>query len=376
MTKKIFYVLGALALLIGIWGVFNRLSTGHSNANYGSYVVWGLWVAMYLFFAGAAAGGFMVASLDLLFNVKLFQGTGKVALWGAIVCLAAALLSIWLDLGHMERIWKVYFQGNPRSVMFQMVWGYTIFGLLMVTALFLAIRRPQSIWLKVVMVIGLIASLFVSGAVGALLGVQAARPFWHVGLFPVQFPVFSLATGVALLMTLLALFAPDDPQRPQQLRVLGIISAVLIGVKLYFMWADFSQSIYGNVPLNIEAVNQVLFGPYWWAFWIVQILIGSIIPLIIVLQPRLITKPAWAGAAGIMLLVGYAVARGLIIFPALSIPEIGALAEAFTGPHLSFDYFPSTMEWAVTLGTIGLATLGYLLGSKYLPIYTQPAMEA
>ncbi|MBX3055586.1 MAG: polysulfide reductase NrfD [Anaerolineae bacterium] len=376
MLKKVFYVLSGLALLIGAWGIFDRLSTGHTNANYGSYVVWGLWVAMYLFFAGAAAGGFMVATLDLLFNVKLFRGTGKVALWGAIVCLAAALLSIWLDLGHMERIWKVYLQGNPRSVMFQMVWGYTIFGLVMVTALFLAIRRPQSIWLKVAMVVGLVVSLFVSGAVGALLGVQAARPFWHVGLFPVQFPVFSLATGVAMLMTLLALFAPDDQQRPQQLRALGIMSAILVGVKIYFMWADYSQSIYGNVPMNIEAVNQVLFGPYWWAFWIVQILFGSLIPLVIVLHPRLIIKPAWAGAAGIMLLIGYAVARGLIIFPALSIPEIGALAEAFTGPHLSFDYFPSLMEWAVTLGTIGLATLGYLLGSKYLPIYTQPAMEA
>lgn len=376
MLKKTFYVLSVIALLIGAWGVFNRLTTGHANANYGSYVVWGLWVAMYLFFAGAAAGGFMVASLDLLFNVKVLRGTGKVALWGAIVCLAAALLSIWLDLGHMERIWKVYFQGNPSSVMFQMVWGYTIFGLIMVVALFLAIRYPQSLGLKITMVVGLVTSLFVSGAVGALLGVQAARPFWHVGLFPVQFPVFSLATGVALLMTLLALFAPDDPQRPQQLRLLGIMSAILVGIKLYFMWADFSQSIYGNVPMNIDAVNEVLFGPYWWAFWIVQILIGSLIPLIIMLQPRLIIKPAWAGAAGIMLLVGYAVARALIIFPALSIPEIDALAEAFTGPHLSFAYFPSPMEWAVTLGTIGLATLGYLLGNKYLPLYTQPTMEA
>jgi molybdopterin-containing oxidoreductase family membrane subunit len=206
--------------------------------------------------------------------------------------------------------------------------------------------------------------------------VQAARPFWHVGLFPVQFPVFSLATGVAMLLTLLALFAPADPLRPQQFRILGIISAVLLGLKLYFMWADYSQSIYGNVPMNIEAVNQVLFGTYWWAFWIVQILIGSIIPLVIVLQPKLIVRPAWAAFAGILLLAGYAVARGLIIFPALSIPEIDALAEAFTGPHLTFDYFPSPTEWAVTLGTIGLATLGYLLGSRYLPLYSQPVTEA
>lgn len=377
MLKKTFYALSIVALAIGLWGIYVRLTTGHMEANYGSYVVWGLWVAMYLFFAGVAAGGFMLATLDLLFDVKLFKGTGKIALWGALVSLAAALLSIWLDLGHMERIWKVYLQGNPSSVMLQMVWGYTLFGLTIASALYLAIRRPDSRWLKVTMVAGLVLSIFVSGAVGALLGVQAARPFWHVGLFPVQFPVFSLASGAAMLLALLGFFVPDnDPNRRQQLWVLGILSIVLLLVKLYFMWADYSQTIYGGVPMNVEAVNDVLFGDYWWAFWILQIVLGSLIPLVILSQPRLARNRAVAGWMGVLLLVGYAVARGLIIFPALTVPELTLLTEAFSGPHLTFEYFPSTMEWAVTIGTIGLATLGALLGSDYLPLFSRTATEA
>lgn len=377
MLKKTFYVLSIVALAIGLWGIYVRLTTGHMEANYGSYVVWGLWVAMYLFFAGVAAGGFMLGTLDLLFNIKMFEGTGKIALWGALVSLGAALLSIWLDLGHMERIWKVYLQGNPSSVMFQMVWGYTLFGLTIAAALYLAIRRPNSRWLKVVMVTGLLLSIFVSGAVGALLGVQAARPFWHVGLFPVQFPVFSLASGAAMLLALLGFFVPDDdPNRRQQLWILGLLSIVLLLVKLYFMWADYSQTIYGGVPMNVEAVNDVLFGSYWWAFWILQILIGSLIPLVVLSQPRLARSRMVAGWMGVLLLVGYAVARGLIIFPALTVPELTLLTEAFSGPHLTFEYFPSAMEWAVTLGTIGLATLGALLGSDYLPLYSRTATEA
>ena len=110
MLKKLTYAFGALTLLFGLWGFYDRFAFGHQDANYGSYVVWGLWVAMYLFFAGIAAGGFMIATLDLLFDIPAFKGTGKIALWGALVSLAAGLLSIWLDLGHMERIWKVYFQ--------------------------------------------------------------------------------------------------------------------------------------------------------------------------------------------------------------------------------------------------------------------------
>lgn len=376
MTKKIFYALGIVALLIGIWGVYLRLTTGHQQADYGSYVVWGLWVAMYLFFAGIAAGGFMLATLEYLFEIPIFKGTGKIALWGALASLAAALLSIWMDLGHMERVWKVYLQGNPGSVMFQMVWGYTLFGLVILAILALVLRNPSSRWIKPLMVVGLALSFFVSGAVGALIGVQAARPFWHVGLFPVQFPFFSLASGAALLLAVLGLFGPrGDPNRPQQLWVLSMLSVGLLVIKLYFLWADYSQSMYGGVPMNVEAVRQVLFGPYWWAFWIFQILIGSLIPMLVLVQPKLARHNAWAGWMGVLLLVGYAVARGLIIFPALTIPELEALTQAFGGPHLSFDYFPSLMEWAVTLGTIGLATLIVLIGSDRLPLF-QRGQEA
>jgi molybdopterin-containing oxidoreductase family membrane subunit len=375
--KRSFYLLAGLALLIGAWGLYDRMTFGHANANYGSYVVWGLWVAMYLFFAGIAAGGFMLASLDLLFRMPAFKGTGRIALWASLVSLAAGLTSIGLDLGHMERIWKVYLQGNPQSVMFQMVWGYSIFGLVMLAALIISIRSPESRWLRLVMGAGLLIALFVSGAVGALLGVQAARPFWHVGLFPVQFPVFSLASGAAMLLVLLAFFGPkDDANRPAQIWTLSWLSVALIGVKLYFMWADYSQSIYGNVPQNVGAVKEVLFGEYWWAFWILQILIGSLIPAALLSFKKLVTGRALlAGWMGVLVLSGYAVARALIVFPALTIPEIDALAHAFSGPHLTFEYFPSLMEWAITAGTVGMATLGVLLGQDLLPLYSTPVKK-
>ncbi|MEX1247555.1 MAG: NrfD/PsrC family molybdoenzyme membrane anchor subunit [Anaerolineales bacterium] len=370
--KRFLYGLAGLALLIGAWGLYDRFVFGHANTNYGSYVVWGLWVAMYLFFAGVAAGSFMISTLDFLFRIPIFKGTGRIALWTALVSLAAGLTSIGLDLGHMERIWKVFLEGNPSSVMFQMVWGYTLFGLLMLICLFLAIRMPESRLLRVLMGIGLVLSLFVSGAVGALLGVQAARPFWHVGLFPVQFPVFSLASGTAVMLSVLAFFGPKgDPNRRQQFWVLGILSVALVLVKLYFIWADYSVSIYGNVPQNVNAVREVLFGPYWWAFWILQLLIGSLIPVVVLSQKKLVQRPMLIGWMGVCLLIGYAVARGLIIFPALTIPEIENLANAFGGPHLTFEYFPSLVEWAVTIGTIGMATMGVLVGGDFLPLYLQ-----
>ncbi|GIL13314.1 MAG: polysulfide reductase [Chloroflexota bacterium] len=373
MTKRIVYVLGILAVVVGTYGFYSRLFVGEREVNYGSYVTWGLWVAMYLFFAGIASGSIMVATLEYLFEIPLFKGTGKYALWGAMVTLPAALISIGMDLGHMERIWKVYLRPNLNSLLAQMVWGYTLLGVVILVALWLAVRssggKPTRV-LKLVMVIGLVMAIFVSGGVGALLGVNASRMVWHVGLLPAQFPIFSLATGVALLLTILALFTSNnDPHRSQQMRVLGITTILLLVVKTYILWADFSMSLYSGVPQNVDAINQVLYGPYWWSLWIVQIVLGTIIPIIVLVVPSLARNRLLVGLIGILVLVGFAAARANIVFPALSVPELEGLATAFSGPHLNFDYFPSLMEWSVTIGVVGLATLAYLLGIDRLPFF-------
>ncbi|MFN3929176.1 MAG: NrfD/PsrC family molybdoenzyme membrane anchor subunit, partial [Thermoflexus sp.] len=247
MVRRILYGLAILAVLFGLWGIYDRIVFGHQNADYGSYVVWGLWVALYLFFTGIAAGTFVFATLDYLFRVPIFARTGRLSLFLALISLGAGLLHIWLDLGRPERVWKAYLQPNFNSVMDQIVWGYTIFGLIILVMLGMSFQ-PQRYagWLKLLSAIGLFLALFLSGGVGALLGVQAARPFWHVGLFPVQFPFFSLASGAALLLLVYGLFdRAANEHRRSLLRVLAILTLVLQLIKLYFLWADFSQSVYG-----------------------------------------------------------------------------------------------------------------------------------
>ena len=367
MIKKVVYGLGALALLLGLYGFYSRLFIGEREVNYGSYVTWGLWVAMYLFFAGIATGAYMLATLDHLFNIPLFKGAGKYALWGALVTMPAALITIGFDLGHMERIWKVYLSPNFGAPMAQLVWGYTIFLIVIVVSLVLTLRRPQMLLTKVVMGIGLFLAIFLSGGVGALLSVNASRASWHAAMLPAQFPVFSLTSGVALLMILLGWFTPDDETRRQRVRLLGVAMIVLILVKAYYLWVDYSVALYSGVPDTARAVGLVLFGQYAWAFWGLQVALGMIVPLIVLVQPRLARSGFWAGLMGVFVLVGFAVARSNIIFPALAIPELEGLTEAFHGPHLNIDYVPSLMELSVVSGVVGLATLAYLIGADVLP---------
>lgn len=378
--KKVIYGLGAAALAFGLWGFYLRFFVGDREVNYGSYVVWGLWVAMYLFYGGISTGSMMIASFDYLFGIRLFKGIGKTALWAAVVTMPAALVTIGMDLGHMERIWKVFLQPNLLSVMAQLVWGYSIFMVVLLAALWLIIRlesgkqdaRP---WLRFVMAVGLFLSIFLSGGVGALLGVNASREAWHTAMLPAQFPVFSLLSGCALMLVLLGWFAPADEKRNQQLRALSIGLLILLLVKTYYLWVDYSQALYAGTPVAAEAVELVLFGRWGWAFWLLQLGLGMVFPIAFLIYKRFQQNPLWSGVVGVAVLVGIAVARANIIFPMLSIPELEGLAHAFTGPHLTYDYYPSLMEWSVTLGVTGGAALAWLLGMDYLPFFKNRTQE-
>ncbi len=378
MTKKISYAVGALALAFGLWGVYVRLFEGEQSANYGSYIGWGLWVAMYLFLAGLAAGAYMLAAFEYLFNVPQFKGTGKTMLWAALVTLPAGLASIGLDLGHIDRIWKVYLQPNFTSFLAIMVWGYTLFLILIAVSLYLAFKAPEKAAMKVVMWIGFIVAILVAGGVGFLLGGNAARLFWHVGLLPVQFPVFAIASGAALMLMLVGWFMPgiESGQRKNLLWLLAIIAIATSVAKLYFLFADLTQSLYGGATDNVIAVQYMLTGPHAFMFWGVQIVIGLVIPVLVLAQPKLAKNGFVAGLMGLFLLVGYAAARILIVVPGQVAEMMPGQAAAFSGPKLTLAYTPSLMEWSVTSAVMGFAILGILIGMDYLLGYLARFTEA
>jgi molybdopterin-containing oxidoreductase family membrane subunit len=368
--RRVIYVIAVVAILLGIYGFASRILFGERDVNYGSYVNWGLWVAMYLFFAGMAAGSMMIASLDYLFEIPLFRGIGKYALWAALVTLPGALMLIGFDLGHMERVWKVYLQPNFTSLLAQLVWTYSTFLVVVVIAVILALE-DRRLALRRLMIVALIMAIFVSGGVGALLGVNAARVSFQNAMLPAQFPLLNLSSGIALMLIIVGFFGivPDQARRVRLVRVLSLALLALLAVKAYFLWVDYSQALYGQTQEAVAVAGQILFGRYAWAFWILQVLLGIVVPAIVLIPERTSRRPALVGVVAIFVLVGLAVGRTSIIFPALALPEFEGLIDAFTGPHLTLDYVPSLMEWSVTIGVVGVSTLAFLVGTDLLPLF-------
>ena len=376
MNKKIAYVLGALALLIGLWGFYDRFAFGDENAAYGSLVTWGLWVALYFLFGGIAVGCFVWASLDLLFEVPALKGTGQTALWAALVNLAVGMTAIGLDLGHFERFIKAFTRPNWTSGVVEDVWGYTLFGILGLVALFLSIKQPKNAALKIVMAIGLVAALFVASAPGKLLGVDASRMYWHAALLPVQFIFFALTTGTAMLLVIRGFFS-KPAENEKLFPVLNMTVVGLLVVNLYFVWLFYSQALSGNVPDLVQPINAVLFGQYSLLFWGAQIVLGAILPIVVLTQRRVVGSGALVGLMGLFILLGNAVARYLILVPGQQVDFLPNLSNAFQGRGLTLAYSPSATEWAVASGLLGVIILGLLLGADvFLPLVTKSQKEA
>lgn len=406
--KRAWWGLWAVAFGLGLVGVCLRVFVGKSVVGYNSYIPWGLWVAMYIYFVGLSAGAFLLSTLVYVFSVKRLTPVGKLALFTALVTLLSALVTIWFDLGHMGRFWKVYTSFAWRSMMAWMIWLYTAYFILLTveiwfafrTDLITASRRLDAIGglarllllgqtdvsgaalardartLKVLGVLGIPLAIAFHGGVGALFGVVGARPYWHSALYPILFLVSALASGGALLTFVVAFFWPERGSAAHRDLVvfLGQITLGIFALDLLLEWAEFSITLYASIPSHAEGFRLVLFGPYWWLFWIGHLVFGAAVPVaILIFRGRSVP---WVGLAALLLVGSFLAVRLNIVIPGLAVPEMRGLERAYADARLHFDYFPSMAEWLVGLFSVSLGIGLFGLGLRTLPLAETAAKEA
>ena len=406
-AQRVAWALAIIGFVVGLVGLYQRLALGHTATNYGSYVPWGLWVAAYIYFIGLSAGAFLLSALVYVFRVKVLEPVGKLALFTALVTLAAALFSIWMDLGHPERAWRLILKTNFGSMMGWMAWLYSAYFVLLLVELWFAMRadlvacaseagfkgklcnfltfgrkdasaeavKKDMNTLRILGSIGVPLAVAFHGGVGALFGVVGARPYWNSGLTPISFLVGALASGGALLAFIAAVWGPNRGTE-QHKKLVVFLGQIVLGLLLFDLlleWAEYSINLYTSIPAHAASLRLVLFGQYWWVFWIVHLLLGAVLPvLLLVFSGKQVSAVATAGA---LIAITFISVRLNIVIPALAVEELEGLKHAFAGPGLNFDYFPSTAEWLFFVWTVSLAGLLFLLGYSLLPLVT-PQKEA
>ncbi len=356
-AEKILWILGIAGFLLGAIGLVQRASSGHVAAGYGTYVPWGLWVAMYAMLVGMAAGAFLLAAVTYGFGIRSLVPVARPALLVSLASFAGGMLAIWLDLGHPLRAWKLMLNTGFSSVMGWMAWFYlayiVVLGLLVWRTAVLGEKQTGIV--RGLGLVGIPLALALGGGEGALFGVLGARPFWHSGLTPVMFILEGLLSGAALVTFVVVVLQLVEERTGQ---LMGRIVLGLLALFIVFEWAEVSIGYYASIPAYAESLRLVLFGEYAWVFWGVHLGLGVAVPLVFLLVAAR-SKGMVALAAALIAVTALTTKLNLVI-PGLAVPEFEGLRDAYTGPGLSFQYFPTTMEWLVGLWIAAVAGLVFL----------------
>ncbi|MDT8387438.1 MAG: Ni/Fe-hydrogenase cytochrome b subunit [Thiogranum sp.] len=324
---------------------------------------WGIWIVIDVMI-GTAIGcaGYAVALLVYLFNRGEYHPLIRSALMAGLFGYTLAGIAVIFDLG---RYWQFYTLLLPwyvqlNSVMLEVAWcvmAYVVVLWIEFTPTFLErlgwhnIREKLSKVLFFFIALGILLPTMHQSSLGTMAVVAGHQisPLWQTQLLPALFLISALLMGYAIV-PFEAILASLGLHQPLETPLLAKISAVALGVALFFLALRFGDLIWRDaLGLALAGDVQALM------FWIESALF--IVPVLLLATRSMRTNPRLIFLAAISLLLAgslYRINTYIIGYQ----PTTGA----------AWSYFPSVPEIMVTVGIFALEVMLYLVFVKYLPV--------
>jgi Ni/Fe-hydrogenase subunit HybB-like protein len=287
---------------------------------------WGLLVVIYPYVTGLVAGAFILASLEKVFRVKEIEPTYRLSMLTALAFLIVAPLPLLAHLGHPERSFEIFLTPHLKSAMamFGFVyawylmlvllleiwfeyradlvrWGSNERGLLRIVHWVLTLGSrdvsPSAVEfdrkaVHVITIIGIPSAFLLHGYVGFIFGSVKANPWWSSVLMPIVFLFSAIVSGIALVLLLYYISSMLRRKAPQMdcLNKLAsfLFYALIIDFSLELL--DFVHRLYESEE-SVEILAKLIFSKLFISLAIVQLLIGTIGPLVLLAVGRFSKLP-------------------------------------------------------------------------------------
>lgn len=353
-------LLGGLGVLIALalGAVLYMEHYGHYVTGMSNQIVWGMPHVFAIFLIVTASGILNPASIGTVFGKTVYKPLGRLSALLAISMLIGGLVVLVLDLGHPDRLIVAMTYYNFKSIFAWNIILYT--GFLAVTAVYiwLMMERKMNKYYPPAGFVAFIWRLVLTTGTGSIFGFIVARQAYDSALLAPMFVIMSFAYGLAVfILVLMAAYAwTKRPLGDVVLFRLKNLLGVFIASVLYFVIVYHLTNLYFTGHHGVERFILLDGGIYTGLFWIVQILIGSVLPLAMVYHPTIgKSRPAIATAAALVIIGGFAQLYVLLIggqaYPLIMFPGYEVTSSFFDGQVNS--YSPSI--WEITLGVGGIA---------------------
>ena len=375
--------ISAVVMVAGIALWFMQLSGGMVQTGMRNLDSWGLYITSFMFFVGLSAGGLIISSVPKAFGIAGFGGISKVAVMSSIACTVAAIGMVVVDLGQPARLWELFAYSNLGS---PLMWDILVLGTYLILSCFYLwaqvraeVGRMSRTALRAVSVVALVCAVLVHSVTAWIFGLQQGREMWHTALLAPWFVSSALVCGTALVMTVaIALRRAGYLELDQSYMVkLAKLLGAFVMVDLYFFGCDLLTEAFPGGS-GAEVVAMLATGPLAPYFW--TEIAGCAACAVICFVPALRTN-----TAAVLAIVGIFCKRVQLLVGGFQIANLDYAGPLTSMQHTAWDsglsgiyggmvYWPTPLEFGVTLGVVALGFLIFFLGLKFLPL--RPVEEA
>jgi Ni/Fe-hydrogenase subunit HybB-like protein len=378
---------GGFYLLLLVLGIFVAAGLGaawamehhgHVITGMTNRIVWGAPHVFAVFLIVAASGALNVASVASVFGREAYKPLARLSGLLAVTLLAGGLAVLVLDLGRADRLIVAMTHYNFKSIFAWNIFLYTGFFTVVALYLWTMFERRLNGYSGRAGMLAFLWRLILTTGTGSIFGFLVAREPYNSALLAPLFIVMSFAFGTAmyLLVLMAACRWSGRPLGDALLARLGRLLGIFVAAVLYFVAVQHLANLYLARQADLERFLLLDGGTYTAVFWIGQILLGGVVPLVLVFAAR--GRAALAGAAACVIAGGLAQMYVIIIggqaYPQQIFPGKDVSSSFFDGVVAS--YAPSLPEVALGVGGVALALALTVVGLKALPFLPSSLADA
>ncbi len=378
--------IGALAIcmVVGLAAGIRVFAQGLWMTNMSDIVPWGLWITIDLSSIALSAGAFLLSATVYLLRVKELQPVAKTAVFAGLIGYSMAVMTLLLDIGRPDRFWHAMVFWNVHSPL----WEVTMCVALYFTVLLFEVlpifgdadwfknRWPRLAgWMHKIhhlapflAICGLALSLMHQSSLGATYGVLKARPVLYRPSMAMMFLLSAMAAGPAFIVLLSKVAGYVTPHAKVDRALLNKVSWAVGWILVAYLYVrvwDILAQLYTYEPGRNEGLNLLFNGPLAFNFWVGEIGLGIIVPMIILLNTRL-RQYERANMLALLLVVSGLVAHR---WDTNMVGQLLVLnANPFSDMLVYAQYVPSITEILAGTGVIAYGALAITLGIRFLRV--------
>lgn len=367
-----YLLLGAIGVfvLVGLGAAFYMEHSGHWVTGMSNQIVWGTPHVFAVFLIVAASGALNVASISSVFGKAMYKPLARLSGLLAITLLVGGLAVLVLDLGHPDRLIVAMTYYNFKSIFAWNIMLYTGFMAIVAVYLWMMMERKMNGYTKPAGMAAFLWRLILTTGTGSIFGFLVARQAYDAAIMAPMFIIMSFAFGLAIfILVLMGLYRwSDRPLGDAILFRLKNLLGVFVAAVLYFVLAYHLTNLYGTENHGVERFLLIDGGVYTKLFWIVQIALGSLLPLVLLYGPTGRSR-LWIAIASLLVIVGglaqmYVIIIGGQAYPMELFPGMEVSSSFFDG--VVADYAPSLWEVLLGIGGVALALAATVVGTRVL----------